>query len=413
VHRRQDVRTLGGVAFSKDNALVRTKRTWLVVLSVVSMTSGFAASQVWAKAPTEPAFGPWATLGLGAFVACYIGSIALAYAWKHWWRGRVGVVRADSTGLWIEEERLASRRDVRHGYLRHEGERAFVRLGRPLRPIDVEIADETEGRALLVALRLDAGRSVGAYTLSTGTSRSAWKTLLGAILAIVTVTVLGPALRLGAAWHTMVPWLLGLILVVSAISQVALVSIGADGLRLRRFLRRRRFVPFSAIESASTDDGEIEIRVRDGQRIKLPQQSGESLLYERIREQLAVHNAGARADATAFSRAGLTTDEWLRRAGSALEDASFRTPAVHQDKLWRIVEDATAPATARAGAAVALRRALDDEGRVRLREVADACAAPRLGVALEAVADEAGEQRLHGVLELLEDDEENGYGRAR
>jgi hypothetical protein len=38
---------------------------------------------------------------------------------------------------------------------------------------------------------------------------------------------------------------------------------------------------------------------------------------------------------------------------------------------------------------------------------------PRLGVALEAVADEAGEQRLHGVLELLEDDEESGYGRAR
>jgi hypothetical protein len=56
------------------------------------------------------------------------------------------------------------------------------------------------------------------------------------------------------------------------------------------------------------------------------------------------------------------------------------------DVLWRVAEDAFASADARAGAAMALRAALDDHGRTRLRVAADACATPELRAALEAIA---------------------------
>ena len=127
-------------------------------------------------------------------------------------------------------------------------------------------------------------------------------------------------------------------------------------------------------------------------------------LVERIEEQLAVRRARTNADAPVFARAGRETDAWLREvAGATDQNASYRTPAVPPEELWRIVEDTAAPATARAGAAAALRHDLDYDGRVRLRAAADACAAPRLRVALETVA--TSDDDLRTVFEPLEDHE--------
>jgi hypothetical protein len=64
--------------------------------------------------------------------------------------------------------------------------------------------------------------------------------------------------------------------------------------------------------------------------------------------------------------------------------ASFRSATVPDHELWRIAEDASAREPVRVAAAIALRERLDDEGRRRLRFVADSCVAPRLRVALDA-----------------------------
>src|SRR5262249_62187220 len=68
--------------------------------------------------------------------------------------------------------------------------------------------------------------------------------------------------------------------------------------------------------------------------------------------------------------------------------AGLRSAAVPDEELWRVIEDPTAPMDARAGAAAAIGRDLDEAGRTRLRVAAAACAAPKLRVALSAVADE-------------------------
>ena len=161
-----------------------------------------------------------------------------------------------------------------------------------------------------------------------------------------------------------------------SVNQLVRVSVGADGLRIRRLLRRARFVPFSSIDEATTDGRDIAIRLRDGRTITMHHSAGRgwkplafadraleaSKLVERIEEQLAAHRArSTNADAPVFARAGRATEAWLRDVVSASDaNASYRTPAVPPDELWRIVEDAAAPATERAGAAVALRQALDE-----------------------------------------------------
>ncbi len=77
------------------------------------------------------------------------------------------------------------------------------------------------------------------------------------------------------------------------------------------------------------------------------------------------------------------------------------------EALLRVVEDASAKPVERVAAAIALAAA-GDAARVRIRVVAEATAAPRLRVALEAVA---REDEVADALEALES--ESAAERAR
>ena len=70
--------------------------------------------------------------------------------------------------------------------------------------------------------------------------------------------------------------------------------------------------------------------------------------------------------------------------------------------LTKVVEDPTASGDVRAGAAVALRTRLDEEGKARVRIAAEATASPQLRVALEAVAGESDEVAGEALAELAQ-----------
>jgi hypothetical protein len=116
-------------------------------------------------------------------------------------------------------------------------------------------------------------------------------------------------------------------------------------------------------------------------------------LVERLREAL---DARARAEASTttvrlVAREGRRTREWVRAMRSVMRTpASYRTPEVPPEALWRVVEDAGADADARTGAALALAPTLDEDGRARMRVAAEAAVEPRLRVALETAATDAG-----------------------
>jgi hypothetical protein len=116
-----------------------------------------------------------------------------------------------------------------------------------------------------------------------------------------------------------------------------------------------------------------------------------SSLVERIREARARHAEGAPPGnlANVLGRGGREVGAWVSALAGVLGGAStFRTPAVPEDRLWRIVEDPAQPSPVRAGAAVALRARLDEGGRGRLRVAADACASAELREALEAAGED-------------------------
>ena len=91
--------------------------------------------------------------------------------------------------------------------------------------------------------------------------------------------------------------------------------------------------------------------------------------------------------------------------------ASFRSAAIPADELWKVLVDPTEPAQFRAGAALALRRNLDEEGRARVRIAANASAEPPLKRVLAAVNEE-DDAALDAALDALAPDEPRRWERV-
>jgi hypothetical protein len=92
-----------------------------------------------------------------------------------------------------------------------------------------------------------------------------------------------------------------------------------------------------------------------------------------------------------LARQGGRTREWVRAMRRLLRsEYGYRCAAMPAERLWSVVEDAGADASARIGAAVALSASLDGIGRERLEAAAEACVEPRVRLALATTATPAG-----------------------
>jgi hypothetical protein len=310
---------------------------------------------------------------------------------------------------------------VRAALIKHKIDGTYVRLSRRISFIDVSVGDETSGRALIAAMRMDSTSTVARYTMYMGhraATRDIWLAsiwVLGGCLAIFALDVASglTAAYMAAGMAVAYGW--------RAFTR-AEVRLGSDGLLIRRWVGKSRFVPFSAIESASTQGANVGILLHDGTAIHLHVGTGKPTgtdaeeaasqtrrdIVARVNEALT--RAGrplADASAALLVRAGRSTKDWLLDLTITTgEAASYRVSAVPREELWRMVEDPALSPTARAGAAVVLREALDEEERTRLRSAAEACAAPRLRVALDAVATAEGD--MNAALDELDDEAASG-----
>jgi len=342
-------------------------------------------------------------------------------------RGRLdearGEVTADARGVLVGDTLALARQDAAYGFVEATPGGARVKLhdaSHGLR-LEIRVKDVGEGRALLGALGLDVSQRVApffaaspaggarGFVIATGISAALWYVLANwfptyywrSVLLddIVTIARLVTPVLVLLAWA-----------VISTIP--TRVTVGADGLDVR-WLRRRRFVPYRSILRVVPAFGQLRVVLAEGITLRLRGQRRSFTPQTRPDHRAMVDRLGAAIDEhLAASRVqeavaqlpepGKDGAGWLREleAVQVGVEGGYRRAVVDDEVLWRVVEDASLDEKTRAGAAVVLRKLLGDEGRARLRVVAEATASPRLRVALEA-ASGAGDATIEESLDDL------------
>lgn len=381
---------------SSPAASVRTTRTWLAVVAWVTLVVGVAAI---AHTPLSRAVHPPSLLG---GIVAYMLALVCFAVWGRKWLERRGHVSADEEGLRLDGRSVVTRKAIKHADLYCSDGAARLSLRCAFRTVDVLVNDEEKGNALLRALRLDAANSVGEYRMRSGTYRAAW--LRASTFASVALSATALAMSFSVNVVILIYVLLGMALIgaISLSHEFVGVTVGVDGIRIRRALRRGRFIPFRDVASISNDRRDVVMLLRDGTRIAMHHPLGNHrardgrLLVARVTAQCAAHKNPVRSGPVALSSRDRSTQEWLREVRIASDDfASFRSGAIPGEALWRIVEDPSAAPSDRVGAALALRNGLDEAGRTRIASLANACAGPRVRAALLATVSVSDDPSEH------------------
>lgn len=403
---------------SKDTALVAPNR-WLLPALIGLAGLGLAgmivsiATPFYALAGVSPVL-----LALGL-----IGVLA-AYRRNPWPRDLPAEVHAGDEGVRAGERLLLKRSEIKDGFLipdLHHGPRVQLTRHRLRSSRSIRVRDEAEGRALLRALGLDASQvavSFGAPSRLLSEPRLSIPFGIVMALLFVGLGVATRALGLGRG-----PVQLPLMIIMGLLFVVlrTRLTVGADGV-LRTWFWQKNFWSWadvtriqtyvdSSFWSSNNRWRGVELVLRSGASVRFPILQGRSLdtgqmtlILERMRQAKESHDRGdAASEAALLERHERDIPAWiaaLRAIGSGANQ-DHRTAPVVPEKLWRIVEDPAATATARAGAAVALSTAIDEGGKKRLAAAAEAVAAPKLRVALDAAA-KGDEEALREALSEME-----------
>jgi hypothetical protein len=392
------------LVFEKDLVVRERHRVVALVLPLLSLALLVAPFTV-----TLPGFFP-ATLATMAWSLGFGGTIGLSIgAWLWNWPGRKSTrrVAASRDGILVDGHTVARASQIRSARFFPGNNRypptVIVSGDNRLPRFVAHVADENEGRHFLQAIGHDAASRRERFRVvpfAWGGSRL--QAFQFAYVIGLTAILLPLALRFSPS----IPILtLILALLMTPFFYVVMgggtfVEIGVDGV-LASQLHKKQWIPFADVRSIEAHEGSarfvladrhVDVAITGHSKIKHVAKQQAVLLNAvllRAREALEAHRAtvGPRALAETLRRADRKKDEWLDALRKLRDgDAAYRTSAVRNDDLWRVVEDPGAPEDARAAAAFVLRRPgdRDAEATTRLRVALEPVASPRLRVALES-----------------------------
>jgi hypothetical protein len=343
-------------------------------------------------------------------------TLLIAWATNAYPVRRRGSVRADDAGLSFDGKLIVPRGEIASAY-RLSAAEPIVRIApRRSTPLDVRLPEDHEADQLIDALGLAVGQSVASFRAVAGK-----RPLLPYVLVVVTSAAMGFGTlggvlllhRLGLLqgvghFAPLGPMFLFAPLLFVVYARMALrVDVGSDGILLHR-LFDRRFISHGSLESVTTEGLGVVLRLRSGNVVNLStgtssaQLEARDALVHRIEEAHAAFAAdhGPETAEALVAPGGRAPARWLREIRALATARDYRETRLDEERLWRVVDDATAPAGTRAGAALALS-ALDQASRTRLRVAAESCAEPKLRVALARVAEGASDPELEEALSPL------------
>jgi hypothetical protein len=397
-----------GKSFEARGVVLRGRR-WLLGMWAVLQGSGLA--MLLSHLLDWNALG-WVLVG---GVLCMVAPILVTvYAWSaRKWPERSPVrLIADPSGLRVDGS-VINRQSLVAGYVLATPEPAVRLIRRGRHPsIDLELPMQTDAVQLVEALGLGVTRGTARFHAVYGGTVRRFLVLFCAMFAYLFLFALAMSVVDGFTRRGLPPaaialfWtVLGLLPLLGQLVFRTDIDVGADGIWLSK---GNQFLPYTEILQVTALDRDILLVKRSGERIRLGfggsvrQHEASAACMQRIDEARAARaSEGAAVSPEALlSPAGRSPGEWLDALRVV---ADYRSSAVPDDILWRIVEDPNAAGPTRAGAAIALGHGLDAEARQRLRVAAQACAAPRLRVAFELVAEEVevDQARLETALERV------------
>jgi hypothetical protein len=297
----------------------------------------------------------------------------------------------------VGERVVVPRRTIRSAWIERSYHGRRVHVDRGLFPdVELEAADEAEARALLRALRCDPSQAVVSFPFPSRLAALAGA-IGGQLCAHALVGrdgVFTPEVLLLSMVSCFVWYFL------FSVFGRDVTSIGSDGVLLSGLLRSR-FIPFADIESAEVvAAGKLVLRLRRSAERKgrevvrwMRGPAGDAAA-ELIQTAITPAHAGSEAVRRRLRCEAGDAGAWIARLRALALDEPYRAAAFAGESLWRVVDDPSATGAERVAAAVVLGAAATDGERARLREVAARMASPRVRIAIERVADAAGDQEL-------------------
>jgi hypothetical protein len=392
------------------DVLVRKRRAWMLApLFFPSLLD-----LVWSAFAHVP---PWFTLVIGVLGFLVIPA-ALAY--RKWPARRRGEVSVDARALRLDGEIIFERRTIKQAVMFPEDDGFVVRVtSRRYISQDLRVATAAEGERLLAVLEQSEAQVTATFPCTYGGAVSQWG-VFGATVGSSLVGGVGAIFfALHAARHSFLPLVFTftpVVLMVAALwTRTCKVTVGADGIAIRRPLRKARFLPFSEVREVHREKSDVVVSLVGERAVRFGCHGGSRrltgadadaavlALLQRIED--ARNRAGDEAPVAAralLARGSLGRAEWRRRVDQLGEEAgSYRVSAVPAGELWKVLADPRETAEVRAAAALAVRRTLDDAGRERVRIAASTIAEAPLRRVFTAV-NGGNEAEIEEALDELE-----------
>ncbi len=159
------------------------------------------------------------------------------------------------------------------------------------------------------------------------------------------------------------------------------VAVGADGVRITWF-RRRRFVPYADIRAVRVIEVRKQVVIEHGEEQLAFRPEDPKAVARAIEEGRAAWQAAEAVPALrAFDAEGDDLERW-RDAARAAADGGLRDEAATPERLVALAEDPRSAPSQRVAAALALATAREPL-RVRVRVAAESTASPDLAEAMK------------------------------